>query len=237
MSVLSKSTAMRYLLDIRRLAFALLLPAVVTLLTAEASRELPTAQDRSDMVVGELSPGTAVGQVFTADQAGVYRIDLMLSTYARHNTGVVVFHVRPAPTAATDWVTLRLDAATVVDNAYHAFEFPPLPNKRGDKLYFFVEAVQSSPGNAVTVAAESQDVYAGGPAVVIGPPDTRAKDLRFRVYYQPNVAQALGGLLDRLAAGRPGFLGSPVCYVILAIAYLLLLFGLGWRLFAVWIAG
>jgi hypothetical protein len=65
------------------------------------------------------------------------------------------------------------------------------------------------------VLAESQDVYADGQAVTIGPLDTRVKDLRFRVYYQPNVVQALAGLADRLATGRPGLAGSPAFYVFL----------------------
>ncbi len=214
-----------------RLMVALLLPAGAVLAVVWMNWQTPRQQPEKDTPAGELIHGATIGQVFTADEAGVYRIDVSLATYGRQNTGPVVFHVRSWPVIAKDWAVLQVDAAQLQDNAWRSFEFAPLPNRPGDKIYFYMEAPTASHGNAITLWGTRRDVYPGGQAIAPWPLASPVKDLAFRVYYQASPAAALHSVYERLAAGRPGPLGSAVFYALLFLVYAVLLFGLGRHLF------
>lgn len=214
-----------------RLVTPFLLIAVVVILMLMASREFGlTGQFAWDMVAGELIRGTTVGQTFVADETGVYRIDVLLAAYSRGNSGPIIFHLKSSPAATSDWVTLRIDAAHVRDNAFQTFEFKPLPNAKGESLYFYFEAPEALPGNAITVWANSQDEYTTGQAVALLPLDQRVKDLAFRVYYQSDARQKFRDVLGRMAADRPGIFGTRAWYLTLGLLYLGQLFYLGWLL-------
>jgi len=145
---------------------------------------------------GEIWGPHTVGQTFTATTSGLYRIDVFLATYARRNTGEVVFHLRRRPDDQADLVTIPFDAANVADNAYRSFTFPPLQDSAGQRYYFFFEAPHAQPGNAITVWYNPTDAYGGGTALLDGVP--QPGDLHFRTYsrYAPDamLRDALRGL-------------------------------------------
>ena len=214
-----------------RLVASFLLPALVVILILMAGREFGlSGQFARDMAPGELIRGTTVGQTFIADATGVYRVDVLLATYARRNSGPIIFHLRSSPADIRDWVTLRIDAARVRDNAFQSFEFKPLPNAKGEPLYFYLEAPEARPGNAITVWANSQDEYAAGQAVALLPLNQHMKDLAFRVYYQSDVRQKFRDVLNGMAADKPGLFGTRAWYLTLGLLHLALLFCLGWLL-------
>lgn len=214
-----------------RLITPFLLIAPVVILMLMASREFGlSGQFAWDMVAGELIRGTTVGQTFIADDTGVYRVDVLLATYARRNSGPIIFHLRSSPADIRDWVTLHIEAARVRDNAFQTFEFKPLPNAKGESLYFYLEAPEAQSGNAITVLANSQDEYTAGQAVALLPLNQRMKDLAFRVYYQSDARQKFRDVLNRMAADRPGLFGTRAWYLTLGLLYLALLFCLGWLL-------
>ncbi|MCC7359663.1 MAG: hypothetical protein IT317_09310 [Anaerolineales bacterium] len=181
----------------------------------------PYGQPVNNVILGELLAGACPGQTFVADAPGLYRIDVMLATYQRANTGPLVLHVRAAPFAAADWATVTSDMHSVADNAFHAFTFQPLPLPAGVPAYFCLEAPAARPGNAITLLPRQDDAYPGGRALwPTGEPMNHAADLTFRLYYQPGAAWAVAAGLERLAAGKPGLLGRPETYVLLLAIYL-----------------
>jgi hypothetical protein len=216
-----------------RVVLSLFLPLAMLIMVVRISQELvrgPHGQFGSDMVVGELIGGTVVGQTFVAEAEGLYRVDVLLATYARRNSGPIIFHLRPSPAATTDLVTLQIDAAQVHDNTFHPFEFEPLSNVKGESFYFYLEAPEARPGNAISVWASSQDNYALGQAVALWPLSDRAQDLAFSGYYRTSTWRAFRATLDRLTVDKPGLFGARGWYVALGGIYLALLFWLGWSL-------
>lgn len=196
----------------------------------------PYGQTVNDVILGELLPGVCPGQTFVADAPGLYRVDVMLATYQRTNTGPLVLHVRAAPFAA-DWATATVDMAGVADNAFQTFTFAPLPLAAGVPAYFCLEAPAAQPGNAVTLLPRQADAYPGGRALwADGTPLTQAADLTFRLYYQPGARWAVAAGLERVAAGKPGLLGQPQFYRALFAVYVVLLLALTaaltWRVLA-----
>lgn len=185
----------------------------------------PYGQFTADTPAGELVAGAAVGQTFTADQAGLYRIDVYLGNYQRQNHGSLVLHVKAAPFLQADMAVAWADASQVRADGFLSFEFKPLPTPAGVPLCFLLEAPQGSVGNAVTALGTARDTYAGGAALLEKLPGTRdVQDLAFRLYYRPGARQALATLIARQVAGRPSIFGTPQLYQALIAAYLI---GLG----------
>ena len=160
--------------------------------------ELPdVSQTRWSQNVGEIYGAASVGQTFVADAAGLNRIDLRLSTYVRQNTGPLIFHLRESPAAATELVTITVDAATVQDNVYRPFYFPPLADSRGKSYYFFLEAPQAVPGNALTTWFSPDDNHPQGTMLRDG--QSVAGDLTFYAYYDYSTASLLADIGQALS--------------------------------------
>lgn len=174
-------------------------------------------------VVGELVATTSVGQTFVAEYSGLCGVELYLATYARPNTGPLIFRLRN-PSSATDLVTVVLDIAQIKDQTYQAFEFAPLDNLPGQSLYFFLEAPQSTPGNAITVGGVTGDLYDKGEAVLQGIMGSEIRDLAFRVKFCPPPAERGKIFLQRLATDKPLVFGDVNLYICLGSAYLVLLY-------------
>ncbi len=100
---------------------------------------------------GELVAGRTMGQTFVAQHHNLHRIDLLISTYHRLNSGEVVFHLRRDPEDQTDIATVAVPALELEDTKYHSFVFPPVPTSQGRQFYFFLEAPGSARGDAITL--------------------------------------------------------------------------------------
>ncbi len=190
----------------------------------QAVEGVSTAQPQISATVGELLQSAAVGQTFVAEYAGLSRIEVMLATYARPNTGPLTFHLRSSPDAEEDLTTLAFDAAGVVDNRCYVFEFPPIRNSAGRSYYFCLEAPQAAPGNAITVWGNTEDVYPDGEAILQGVAGNGVRDLTFRLGYNPPLWQRVSILTQRLTANKPSVWGDVRLYALLAAAYVVLLF-------------
>jgi hypothetical protein len=190
----------------------------------------PYGQPAADTYLGELLAGQCLGQTFVADAPGLYRVDVLLETYQRTNHGPLLLHVRAAP-FAPDWATASIDMADLSDNAYQAFQFPPLALPAGVPAFFCLEAPAAAAGNAVAVAAYRQETYSAGQALwPDGQPIGQARDLTFRLFYRPSAGWTIAAGLERLAAGKPGWLGRPQFYFLLFGLYVVLVVASAWRL-------
>ncbi len=201
----------------------LLLGLGAALLAGQAALTTRQYPDRTG-VVGEIVAGRHVGQTFIARYSGLSGIDLYTATYLHGLTGEVVLHVRADAHATTDLVTVRLPAATLPNNDWITFAFPPLTVPAGTPLYVDFEAPQGALGAAPTVYSTTGpgDPYDSGQTVLDGQP--QPGDLAFALRYQPPFwepwLRTLGTIAARLPT-RPAWT--------LPLAALLLLVG-GWGL-------
>ncbi len=204
---------------------AALLGLLAALAAGQAALTVQRQPD-ANAVVGEIVAGRRVGQTVIPRYSGLAGVDLRTATYGRPLTGTVRFTVRPSPHVTTTLASGEMPAATLPDNGWIHFAFPPLAVPAGTPLYFELTAPSGAPGNAPTLFwyTGPGDPYGEGRAVFDGLPG--AGDLSFALHYAPppaapwlTTAQAI---LTRLPT-RPA-LTLPLAGVLLV---LLLLWGLG----------
>jgi len=138
-------------------------------------------QEESSAPVGEITGEVEIGQTFYSSNNKLSRIDVMLATYNRENTQEVIFHLKKSPSDKEDIYTKTFQAASVKDNTYRTFEFPPIPDSAGQFYYFSIESPLSKIGDAITIWSSKQDRYEKGSMVRNG--KSLRGDLRFITYY------------------------------------------------------
>jgi len=177
----------------------------------------PTEQRQNGEVVGPLHGSFQMGQSFFSPYSGLYRIDLLLGTYARKNTRDISFHLLEAD-SQRELVSIRFNGSEVEDYAYFSFTFSPLRESAGKRLFFYLESPESTLANSINIRSTSEDLYPDGMMYVNGAP--QAGDLAFVAYYKGNPVEAAALALERLTAGKPYFWGNRNFYILLAALYL-----------------
>jgi hypothetical protein len=137
-----------------------------------------------DERAGELLPGHSLGQTFTARLAGLDEVGFYLTNYGHILTGPLVFHLRYASQTnkGPDLARVVTDLSTITDNSVKIFYFRPIQSSSGRRFYAYLEAPQSSPGNAASAAGSIQDTYSGGNAMTDEVPGQG--DLVLQLYYK-----------------------------------------------------
>jgi hypothetical protein len=161
----------------------------------------------------ELTGLETYGQSFVSSSDNLFRIDLSTATYARTNSAPVVFHLQSRPGQDSDLRTVTIPGPEIENERPTSFEFPPLPDSEGQAYYFYVESPEATPGNAITVYANADDLYPDGSAYRNGAPVPG--DLAFKAYSQTSftLSGILGGFLSRAGQDVPFF----VCYGVLIL--------------------
>ena len=181
----------------------------------------PMGQPIADTPAGEIHGSITVGQVFTAPHSGLYRLDVLMATYARENTHDVIFHLRSSPEAEGDLAKITINAREIEDNRHRPFIFDPIRDSAGKSYYFFFDSPDSEPGDAITVWRTIKNLYPEGRA--LRNHRGGGGDLVFLTYYQPSTLDKVDILLDPLAANKPLFWGDKRFYLLLALLYMALL--------------
>lgn len=171
-----------------------------------------------DTPVSDIWGDESAGQSFRAQYPGLYRVDLLLATWARINTEEVVFHLRKGAIDSQDLVTIPFDGPSVEDDSYRSFLFTPLDNSWGENYWVILSSPRSSPGDAITAWYNTTDVYPEGERYQGGTP--AEGDLAFRLYYRPRLWDLAATRLQRVADGKPSLLGSGWFYGLLGALYL-----------------
>ena len=137
-------------------------------------------QDLFDGTVGEILPGKTFGQCFVSHQPNLCRVDVLLATYRRVNTCDLTFRLRLGSPDGEEVAAITVNGASIQDNKWHPFRFPPLLESKGRTYYFSLESANAAPGNALTayLALGPSDV---GTRYENGRP--RNGSLAFRTYY------------------------------------------------------
>lgn len=183
---------------------------------------LQVGQLSSNQPVGELYGPRRFGQSFSAPYDGLYRVDVLLATYARENTAEITFHLKASPAAPQDLVRIGVKASRIKDNQLQAFTFPHLSSSANQTFFFDLDSPDSRPGDAITIWSHSGNPYPEGIQYIDGSPTE--SDLAFVAYFKPNPLSLAGLFLERFAQKKPLLLGSPWFYGTVFALYLVLAF-------------
>lgn len=184
----------------------------------------------------EIREERIIGQSFIAPRDGLNRIDLFLQTYGRPNTGDVFLRLLEVPPGLANPLEGRevfstvFNAATVQDQAWRTFTFPPLAGSAGRTYVIALASPGSVTGNAITVGGIERDLYAPGGAFLGAVPVLA--DITFRACFDMTAGERLSLLAGQISRGRPGPWGAAAFYLLQLLAYAGLLLGFLWRLAA-----
>jgi len=170
-----------------------------------------------------------VCQTFVAEYPALYKVKVFMATYARQNTGALIFEVRSAPDAAT-LATQTVDLMEIQDNAYHSFEFPAILDAEERSLAFCLRVPDGQTGNAVGAWGTVEDTYRGGQALFEGISGSGIEDLAFALGYRFSLPETIAAVARNLAASKPAVWGEAGTYLGLGMLYLTLLYGFVYRL-------
>jgi hypothetical protein len=142
-------------------------------------------QLKHNIPVGEIHGNIQTGQTFLAEYNGLTGIDVLMATYNRKNTGECIFHLKDDINSNEDLFSQEIDISQIKDNTYFNFDFPKIRDSKGKKIYFYIDAPYSQPGNAITIWSNSKDTYKEGEKIVNGIPSEG--DLAFKTKYSPGL--------------------------------------------------
>jgi hypothetical protein len=105
----------------------------------------------------KLENGVKAGQPFVAHYPGLYRIDVLLTTFGHRDVPDLVFHLQADGPGGEELFTTSVDGAAIVDNAFQPFTFPPLDDSAGRRYFFYLESPGASQADALGVLVSSGD--------------------------------------------------------------------------------
>lgn len=105
-------------------------------------------QITADTTYGELTNAHIFEQTFTARYSNIKKIDLLLGTYARTNTGIITLEI--VDNTGNLLGTSDLSLEKIADNAWSTFMFKPFTLQKGHEYKIRLTARQSIAGNAIT---------------------------------------------------------------------------------------
>lgn len=200
----------------------LIFVAVITLLIYSTSflRKINAYnQLKHDVPVGEIYGNVHVGQTFLAEYEGLSGIDVLMATYNRKNTGEFIFHLKDDIRTTEDLFNCKIDIGQLKDNQYVTFNFPRIRNSKGKTIYFYIEAPQSQPGNAITIWSNSKDSYTEGEKFVNGV--ASEGDLAFKTKYKPGLKNSFNAFLEKVSRDKPFPLNKKSFYIVLILLFIL----------------
>ena len=167
-------------------------------------------------------------QSFVAARNNLNRIDLLLLTYGRKNTHTVNLRLLKVeknihPLQGVEVFHTTFNAATVKDQSWHTFRFPPIPDSAGKSYLISLDSPDSVDGNAITVGGIERDSYLPGTAY-LGSGQIVA-DMAFRSCYQMTTIEKLKVLSTQVTQSRPALWGDLKFYAIIVLVYFVLLIG------------
>lgn len=125
--------------------------AVTLLLVACSSTStLPLTSD-SRIISG----GVSFGQTFTADNAGLSSVSILLAPTPETNSGSLVFHLRENPQSSNELAQVSLPISEVEHYGYYRFDFSPMGDSQRRDYYLQVDIEGEGQVRVFTNAADS----------------------------------------------------------------------------------
>lgn len=205
------------------LVYSILLMAVFIWVIMLFSKKIDVFnQPINNTTEGEIYGNIKIGQTFEAQYNNLTAVELLLATYNRENTGEFIFHLKNDVSSEEDLFHYRGDISRVKDNRYFHFRFPKIKDSKGEKFYFYLEAPQSVPGNAITIWSNTEDLYreySGGEKIINGV--ACEGDLVFKTVYDLGLRGNLVTFLGEITRNKPSPLNKKSFYVILILLFVL----------------
>lgn len=170
----------------------------------------------------------SVGQTFVPKRNGLDRISVVLGVEQPTDQAEITFHIKETPkgeplrTVPRSLSSLpRGDAGKMrpgtLSQQWCAFEFEPIPDSAGRKLYFSVEGKGVPQENTVKLLIMFHSGYKLGEAYLSE--EAINGHVAFRAYSQGRVADLLATIMENLTHKKPGLLASPITYLALGLLY------------------
>lgn len=141
----------------------------------------------NNAIVGEMLPGTSYGQTFAGSRPGLTEVAVLFGTLARVNRGTMEFRLERLSPDPRTVVEGRFPMEEVQDNAWRRFTFSSQPDSNGATYRLTISAVDSAPGNAVTLWYYNRDRYRAGQRLVNGA--AVRGDLALKLFYGSAAAE------------------------------------------------
>lgn len=178
--------------------------------------------------VGTVNDWTSVGQTFVARRNGLDSISVVLAADKPTDQAAITFNVKEGPhepplrsmkrtislLPVGDPMKLRPGS---LQEQWETFNFDPIPNSAGRKLYFSVEGKDVPKENTVKVLMFYHSGYPQGETFM----NEKSVDahLAFRAGARGRVADYVTVLSENLTRNRPGILANPLTYLGLGLLY------------------
>ncbi len=170
--------------------------------------------------VGEIYGPKKVGQTFMAQYDHLAAIEVLIGTYKRKNSGELIFHLKEQGNSTGDLYQNRVDMLKIKDNRYHRFVFPRIKGSQEKKYYFYLEAPNARPGNAITIWSNDQeDKYREGVKIIND--QELEGDLAFKTVYAVGLGEKIGIFLREITSNKPSPLNKKSFYVGLIILFVI----------------
>ena len=180
----------------------------------------------------------SAGQSIAPERDGLSAVSVILATERRTDDADITFNIKVTPSGPPLRTVRRSlselpegDARELFAGGLHerweTFEFEPIPDSAGRKLYFSIEGKDVPKENSVGVLIYYHNAYPQGKAYL----NEKSVDanLDFRTYSRGNGLDYLSTLARNLTLKRPGPLTSAVTFLALGMLYAGLIGGLLWR--------
>ncbi len=190
-----------------------------------------TSSPPSGNGVGTANNWAAVGQTFVPSRNGLDRVSVVLAVEQPTDQAAITFNIKATPlgeplrtikepiSALPKGKAGDMRPGTLAERWY-SFDFEPIADSAGRRLYFSVEGKDVPRENTVNVLMMYHNGYPLGEAYANEKP--LDAHLVFRTYSHGRLADMLTVLASNLAHARPGILGYPGFYLALLATYGLL---------------
>ena len=160
---------------------------------------------------GEIYGEKKIGQTFKAQYDALCAVDVLMATYKRDITGEIIFHLKREVGASDDLFQKKVDAQKIKDNRYFRYEFPEIEDSKGKRYFFYFEAAEAKPGNALTIWANDADRYFEGEKII----DREAAqgDLIFKTVYDKAFREKAELYLNEITRAKPFPLNKKWFYI------------------------
>lgn len=226
----------------RRVA-AVVVTLVVATFLVWAGLQLPTdvpdtSSPPAGTSTGEANDWTSVGQTFVPRRDGLNAVSVVLATDKHTDKAEITFNIKAEPhgqpiRTVTRVISLlpegdpmRLRPGSLTER-WTTFDFEPITNSAGQKLYFSIEGKGVPKENSVRTLMFYPNGYPLGEAYMSE--KEVGAHLVFRTYSKGRVADYVQVLAENLTRDRPGPLGNPLTYLLLGLLYLGLVAALLWQ--------
>jgi len=181
--------------------------------------------------VATVNDWTSVGQSFPCRFDNLNQISVVLAAERPTDQAAITLNIKTGPFDPPIRTVRRTVSLLPVgdpmkfrpgslDERWETFEFEPIPDSGGRRLYFSVEGKDVPRENTVRVLIFYHSGYPQGQAY-LNEKETDAH-VPFRAAAKGRAADYVNVLAENLTRGRPGLLANPLTYLVLGALYLVL---------------